>query len=120
MPFRAVATTANSPVLSTTSVSSRRKKGLSSTTSTVAVSEGVDTMGHRAHLDGAVGHVQAHGADVISPDRFAYQRNPVGVEDLTGRDDVALAHLDGAGGRQRGEHAGTPDQARGHPAGARA
>ena len=39
---------------STTSVSSRRKKGLSSTTSTVALSERVDTMRHRAHLEGAV------------------------------------------------------------------
>ncbi len=48
IPFRAVAMTRNSPVLFTTSLITRRKKGLSSTTRTVGGrSEGATAMGHR-------------------------------------------------------------------------
>src|SRR3954471_5749164 len=78
MPSRAVATTRNSPEPSSTSVSSRRKNGLSSTTSTRLGSELLDTMSHGNHFHLAVVHPQAHRTPEVPADRFADQADPVG------------------------------------------
>src|SRR4051812_16346240 len=105
MPSRAVATTRNSPEPSSTSVSSRRKNGLSSTTSTRLGSELLDTMSHGNHFHLAVVHPQAHRTPEVPADRFADQADPVGAEHLPCRDQVPFAHLDGSGRRQSGKHA---------------
>ena len=59
---------------STTSLSSRRKKGLSSTTRTVRGSEGLDTMRHRGDLDPAVRHPEPHRPAVVAAGRLADER----------------------------------------------
>src|SRR4051812_38896887 len=92
-PFLAVATTRNSPVPSTTSVRSRRKKGLSSTTRTVGRSERVDTMRHGGDLDLTIEHPEPHGPAVVPAHRDAHQRDAGLVKHLAGGHHVALAHL---------------------------
>src|SRR6478609_2727254 len=110
MPFRAVATTSNSSVPSTTSLRRRRKKGLSSTTRTVRRSEGMDTMRHRADFEEPIGHGEPDGAAVVAAHRFPRERDAMLVEGLPGGNHVAVAHLDGAGRGEGGEHAGAAYQ----------
>src|SRR5215210_6280008 len=105
IPFRAVPTTRNSRLASTTSLSSRRKKGLSSTTRTVRGSEGLGTMRHRRYLDPSVRHPEPHGPAEVAPGGLAHDRDPLVVQRLARGHDVALAHLNRAGGAEPGEHA---------------
>src|SRR3954451_18318907 len=101
MPSRAVATTRNSPDPSTTSVSSRRKNGLSSTTSTRLGSELLDTTRHRDHLDRPITHAQSDGAAEITTHRLGHEREAVLAEHLPRCDQIPLPHLYGAGRRKR-------------------
>src|SRR3954471_16806028 len=116
MPSRAVATTRNSPDPSTTSVSSRRKNGLSSTTSTRLGSEALDTTRHRDHFDRPVAHGQSYGTAEVPAHRLGDERDIVLAEHLPGCDQIPLTHLDGAGGRERCKHAGPSGQSGGDPA----
>src|SRR3954467_14066333 len=96
MPSRAVATTRNSPEPSTTSVSSRRKNGLSSTTSTRLGSELLNTTRHRDHFDFAVVDAQPHGTAEIAAHCLGYERNTMLPEYLSSGDQIPLTHLDRA------------------------
>src|SRR5215207_6547263 len=116
IPFRAVPTTRNSRLPSTTSLSSRRKKGLSSTTRTVRDSEDLDAMRHRRDLESAVRHPEPHGPAEVASGGLADDGHAVLVERLARGHDVALAHLDGAGRPEPAEHAGAADEPRRDPA----
>src|SRR3954447_22089020 len=116
MPSRAVATTRNSPDPSTSSVSSRRKNGLSSTTSTRLGSELLDTTRHCDHLDHPVTHAQSDGAAEITAHCFSHERDAVLAEHLPGCNQIPLTHLYGAWGRERREHTGAPSESGGDPA----
>src|SRR5438128_12417521 len=113
-PSRAVATTRNGPPAPpappspppSTSHSTRRISALSSTTSTVGRGSEEDGIGsHDADLSLAVVEAEAHGAAAIPPHRFGDDRDRGGAERGARGDDVALAHLDGAGRHQGREHA---------------
>src|SRR6476619_4987871 len=110
MPSRAVATTRNSPEDSRTSVSSRRKKGLSSTTSTRPGSELLDTMRDRDDFDLPVAHRKADGSSEIPAYRLSNQRHTVILQYLSCSDEIPLTHVDGPGRSQRGEHARAASQ----------
>src|SRR6266851_3228362 len=109
-PSRAVATTRNGPPPSSppsTSHSTRRISALSSTTKTVGRGSEDDDIGsHDADFDLAVVEVEAHGAAAVPPYRLRDDGDGGGAQCAAGGDDVALPHLDGAWGHQRGEHAG--------------
>src|SRR5918995_824852 len=110
MPSRAVATTWNSPEPSSTSVRSRRKKGLSSTTRTRLGSEMLDTVRHRNHFYSAIGDVEANGTPEITTHRLSDQWYGVTVQHLSGGHQITLSHADRAGRRKGSEHARTPGQ----------
>src|SRR5687768_4031220 len=88
MPLRAVAATRNSPLPVTTSLISRRKNGLSSTMSTLGISEEADAMHHRGDLHPAVGYAETHRPAVVPADVLAHQREAHRAERLAGRYDV--------------------------------
>src|SRR6186713_441793 len=93
IPLRAVATTRNSPPDWIRSVSSRRKNGLSSTTSTAGTSELTDTMADRAGGDLAGREIEDHGAAIVAAHPFPDNRHPVGMERLTRGEHVPLAGM---------------------------
>src|SRR5512146_217201 len=109
-PSRAVATTRNSPEASMISVSTRRKRALSSTTRTDGSSERSVTIDQRPDRDRPVGHPEAHRAAGGAAGGLGHDRDAEGRQRLPAGDDVALAHLHGAHRRQVGEHAGAADQ----------
>src|SRR5215208_5263452 len=112
MPSRAVAITRNSPDPSTTSVSSRRKNGLSSTTSTRAKSEVLDAMRHRTDFDPTITHPEPNGPSEVAAHCFSNQWNSVGAECLPGCDQVAFAHVHCSRRSQGSKHAGPAGQPR--------
>src|SRR3954469_15284221 len=118
MPSRAVATTQNSPDPSTTSVSMRRKKALSSTTSTRPGLEVLDAMSNRADFHRAVAHPHPNGAAKVSSHGLRHQGNAMRLQGVPSGEQVPLSHLDGSRRGQRGEHAGTSCESAGDPPGA--
>src|SRR5687768_10985277 len=103
-PLRAVPTTRNSSEPSTISLMSFRMNALSSTTRTVRLEDTVaDLQG--SDLEPAIAEVEVHAATVLPADVLGHQRNAGILERLAGRDGIALAHVDPAGGDERGEHA---------------
>src|SRR5690348_12991844 len=116
MPFRAVAMTRNSPVLLTMSLTTRRKNGLSSTTSTVdGRSEEAGAWGDRLDVHPPVCHAKAHGAPVARPHVLRYQREVWTHQRVARRHHVPLAHVHRTGRGQRREHARPAGDARGNP-----
>src|SRR5712691_3058753 len=109
-PSRALATTRNGPsppVPPSTSARTRRISALSSTTRTVGLpSDDFDFTAHRADLDAAVDEVEADRPTLTAADRFALDRDRRHAQGVARRDDIALAHLQGARGHQGGEHRG--------------
>src|SRR5215218_1400349 len=113
MPSRAVATTRNSPDPSTTSVSRRRKNGLSSTTSTLRGSKVLDAMRHRAHLYATIADSQPDRTSEVSSYCFPHKGYTVGIQHLASSNQVTLSHLNRAGWRKCGKHAGAAREAGG-------
>src|ERR1043166_671781 len=109
-PSRAVPTTRNSPppaisLPPSTSLSTRRISALSSTTRTLGRRSEDDGIGsHRADLDPAVRDIEPHGAARSAAHRLAHHRDAGAPQHVAGGDDVALAHLHGAGRHELREH----------------
>src|SRR2546427_5415571 len=119
-PSRAVAITRNGPsplVPPSTSARIRRISALSSTTRTDGLpSDDFDIAAHRADLHAAVGEVKADRPALRAPHRLALNRDRREAQGVARSDDVALAHLQGARGHQRGEHRGAPGELGDEPA----
>src|SRR5437762_5514417 len=110
-PSRAVATTRNSAPR--TSTSTRRISALSSATTTLGRPDASDDVGidsHRPDLYPAVCHVKPHAAATVAAHRLTNDRDGRGAERGARGQDVALAHLDGAGRDELAEHAGAAGQ----------
>src|SRR5579883_1036714 len=113
-PSRAVPTTRNSSGTDITmSLTTRRMKALSSTTSTVRGarrrppgSENVLAIRQGFDDDPTVGDVQKDAAAVAAADVLRDDRNPGLGQRAPRRLDVAESHVDPAGGEQGAEHAG--------------
>jgi hypothetical protein len=71
----------------------------------------LDTMRHRTDLDPAVADSKPYRAAEVASYGFPYKGDSVGVQHLPRGHQVALAHLDRSGWRQRREHAGSTGQA---------
>src|SRR5215204_1113911 len=108
-PCRAVPTTRNSPLVDRISLTNFRMNALSSTTRTVRWLE--DTLSHleRLHHHVTVGQVEVDAAPVLAARVRRDEWNLRQAEHAPGRLDVALAHVDASGRKQRGEHAGAAD-----------
>src|SRR2546427_2495943 len=113
-PSRAVATTRNGPSPReppSTSVSTRRIKALSSTTSTVAWRSEDDVVPpHDAGFDATIVRREADGAAPLSAHGLAHHGNPDLAQRCPGSDDVALPHLHRSGRHELREHAGAARQ----------
>src|SRR5512146_718292 len=101
-PLLALPTTRNSPDPVTSSLTSRRKNGLSSTTRTPGSSEELDTMADRANLQFALCDVEPHRAAFVATHRFGHDGNGQLVQHFARRDHVAIAHLHRTGWHQVG------------------
>src|SRR4030095_16368553 len=112
IPLAAVPTTRNCPEPATTSEIMRRKNALSSTTRTEGRSKLIDQAPDRTHLDFHIGGVKTHRTPLAPAHRLGDNRNAVGAQRPATRHDSAVAHLDGSGRIEVGEHARPSHQAR--------
>src|SRR5918998_6371852 len=111
MPLRAVPTTRNSSLDSTSSRTSLRMNALSSTTSTVwRPLEVILPPAQGAHAEAARRDVEIHAPPEVPADVLGHEGKVRLGERLPRRRGVSLAHVPASRGQERAEHARAADE----------